>query len=229
MAYPFKSWLTLIPITLLHGRRPLFKIAKATNGAIHEAAKIIMNGGLVVYPTDTVYGLGCDPLNIQSVRLLMKAKSRDGKPLPILASSIKKAEKVAYFNKNASKIARKFWPGAVTLVLRKKPLISTTVTCGSRSIGVRVPKDDVALKLIRLSGGFIIGTSANITGRKSPRTAIEAANQVGKYVDLILDAGPTNIGEDSTVIDVTSERPQILRAGPIKVRDIAKTLRVKLT
>jgi len=203
------------------------RIVKATNGAIHEAAKIVGNGGLVVYPTDTVYGLGCDPLNTRSIRLLMKAKSRGGKPLPILASSIRKAEEVAYFNKNARKIASKFWPGAITLVLRKKPAISKIVTRGSRNIGVRVPKNDVALKLIRLSGGFIIGTSANITGRKSPRTAIEAANQVGKYVDLILDAGPTRIGKDSTVINLTSKKPKILRAGPIKARNIAKALRIK--
>ena len=205
------------------------RIVKATNGAIHRAAKIVRNGGLVIYPTDTVYGLGCNPFNVRSVKSLMKAKNRKGKPLPILTSSIRRAEKVAYFNKNARKIANKFWPGAMTLVLKKKPAISTTVTCGSMNIGVRIPKNDVALKLIQLSGGFLIGTSANITGKQSPRTAIEAAKQIGKHVDLILDAGPTKIGKDSTIIDLTSKDFRILREGPITARDIDKALRIKRT
>ena len=188
------------------------------------ASQIVKRGGLVIYPTDTVYGLGCDPFNIQAVKLVFKAKGERENPLPVLASGMESVEKIAHVSKKARKIAAELWPGAVTLVLPKKDALPDVVTCGLDSVGMRVPRHEVAIKLISLSQGLLIGTSANKTGESPPRTAHEANEQLGKEVDVILDGGPTPLGVASTVIDLTSEKPRILREGPISLEDVMKVL-----
>jgi len=196
------------------------RILKATVENILAASKIVRRGGLVVYPTDTVYGLGCDPLNVEAVKRLFKAKGERKKPLPILASDIEHVEKIAYLSERARKIAARFWPGPLTLVVPKKPALPDVVTCSLDSVGVRIPKHDIALHLIHLSKGLLVGTSANKTGEKPPQTAYEAAEQLGKEVNVILDGGPTALGTPSTVVDLTSEKSKILREGPIRLEDI---------
>lgn len=202
------------------------RIVRATKTTIREAAHIIKEGGLVVYPTDTVYGLGCDPFNISAVKRIMKAKGRWKKPLPVLGASLNHVEQIAWMTDDAYKLAKKFWPGALTLILKKKPILPSVVTCGLSRVGVRVPNHAIALRLIQLSGGSLIGTSANITGERSPRTAVEAAEQIGKHVNLILDAGASPLGRDSTVLNLSSKKPRILRLGPIGVRDLTEVLGV---
>lgn len=202
------------------------RIVRATKATICEAVHVIKEGGLVVYPTDTVYGLGCDPFNISAVERVMKTKGRWKKPLPVLVASLNNAEQIAWVTDDAYKLAKKFWPGALTLVLKKKPVLPGAVTCGLSTVGVRIPNHAVALRLIQLSGGSLIGTSANITGKPSPRTAEESAEQIGKNVDLILDAGAGQLGKDSTVLNLSSKKPRILRLGPIGVRDLAEVLEV---
>jgi len=201
-------------------------VVRVTKTAIREAAHIIKDGGLVVYPTDTVYGVGCDPFNISAVERVMKAKGRVKKPLPVLVASLNNAEQIAWMTNDAYKLAKKFWPGALTLILKKKPVLPSVVTCGLNRVGVRVPNHAIALQLIQLSGGSLIGTSANITGERSPRTAEEAAEQIGKHVNLILDAGASPLGRDSTVLNLSSKRPRILRLGPIGLRGLTKVLGV---
>ena len=196
------------------------RILKATADNILVASKIVRRGGLVVYPTDTVYGLGCDPLNVRAIKRLFKTKGERKKPLPILASDVEHVEKIAHLSERARKIAARFWPGPLTLVVPKKPALPDVVTCNLDSVGVRVPRHDTALQLIHLSKGLLVGTSANKTGEKPPQTAYEAAEQLGKEVDIILDGGPTALGKPSTVVDLTSEKPKILREGPISLRDI---------
>jgi len=196
------------------------RILKATAENILAASKIVRRGGLVVYPTDTVYGLGCDPLNVEAVKRLFKAKGERKKPLPILVSDIEHVEKIAYLSERARRIAARFWPGPLTLVVPKKPALPDVVTCNLESVGVRVPRHDIALQLIHLSKGLLVGTSANKTGQKPPQTAYEAAEQLGKEVNVILDGGPTALGTPSTVVDLTSEKPKILREGPIRLEDI---------
>jgi len=196
------------------------RILKATAENILAASKIVRRGGLVVYPTDTVYGLGCDPLNVEAVKRLFKAKGERKKPLPILASDIEHVEKIAYLSERARKIAARFWPGPLTLVVPKKPALPDVVTCNLDSVGVRVPRHDIALHLIHLSKGLLVGTSANKTGEKPSQTAYEAAEQLGKEVSIILDGGPTALGTPSTVVDLTSEKPKILREGPVRLEDI---------
>jgi len=203
------------------------RVLKATSENIRVASEIVRDGGLVVYPTDTVYGLGCDPLNVKAVQRVFRVKGDRKKPLPILASSVADLEKIAGLSDRARKIAAKFWPGPLTIIVPKKSALPSVVTCGLGSVGVRVPKHDVAVQLIRLSGGLLVGTSANKMGEKPPRTASEAAEQLGEEVDVILDGGPTPLGVSSTVIDLIAEEPKILREGPVSFEDISEALSVK--
>jgi len=203
------------------------RILKATRGNISTASQIVKKGGLVVYPTDTVYGLGCDPFNVVAVKRVFRVKGERRKPLPILASSSCHVEKIANLSREAEKIANCFWPGPLTLVLPKKPILPEVVTCNLDSVGVRVPKHDVALELISLSNGLLVGTSANKTGEKPPRTAQEAAEQLGQEINLILDSGPVILGVPSTVVDLTPEKPKMLREGPITFEEILDVLSQK--
>jgi len=205
------------------------RVLKATRKNILTASRIVRKGGLVVYPTETVYGLGCDPLNIEAVKRIFKVKGERRKPLPILASSIKNVEKIASMSQEGEKIASKFWPGPLTLVFPKKLVLPDIVTCNLDSVGVRIPRHDVALQLISLSDGLLIGTSANRTGEKPPRTVQEATQQLKEKVDLVLDGGPTTLGRPSTVADLTSKKPRILREGPISFKEISDIISKKKT
>jgi L-threonylcarbamoyladenylate synthase len=198
------------------------KIMQATRNAIQTAAQTVKKGGVIVYPTDTVYGLGCNPFDQEAVRRIFRIKGERTKPLPILASNIKEVEKIAQITEKTKKLAKKFWPGPLTMVLLKKPLLPEIVTCKLDSVAIRVPNHAITLELTRLSGGLLIGTSANKTGEKPPQTASEAVEQIGEEVDLILDGGPTPLGASSTIIDLTTEKLRVLRHGPIKIGDISK-------
>ncbi|MEM2917341.1 MAG: L-threonylcarbamoyladenylate synthase [Candidatus Bathyarchaeia archaeon] len=196
------------------------RVLKATIKNIRIAANMVKKGGVIVYPTDTVYGLGCNPLNEEAVKQVFKVKGERNKPLPILACSIKDAEKIAKFSQIAKKIAGRLWPGPLTMVLPKKSILPSIVTCNQDSVGVRVPNHNVALQLICQSNGILVGTSANKSGQKPPITAEEAIEQVGSEVDIVLNGGLCQLKVSSTVVDLTSEKPQILRTGPISLQEI---------
>ena len=203
------------------------RILKATRNNILTVSRIVRKGGVVVYPTETVYGLGCDPFNIEAVRRVFKVKGERRKPPPILASSINHVKKIAYVPQEGEKIAKKFWPGPLTLVFSKRLVLSDIVTCNLDSVGVRIPKHDVALEIISLSNGLLIGTSANRTGEKPPRTVNEATQQLKEEVDVFLDGGPTSLGTPSTVADLTSKKMRILREGPISLKEISDAISKK--
>jgi len=203
------------------------QILRPSKDNILTASRIVGRGGLVVYPTDTVYGLGCDPFNVTAVKRVFRVKGEREKPLPILASSIDHVEKIASLSPKAEKIARRFWPGPLTIIVPKKPKLPQIVTCNLNSVGVRVPNHAVALQLIHLSNGLLVGTSANKTGEKPPQTAHEAARQLGKEVDVVLDGGPATLGVPSTVADLTSKKLRILREGPISFKEISDVLSQK--
>jgi L-threonylcarbamoyladenylate synthase len=200
------------------------KILKATRKNIIVAAEIVNEGGLVVYPTETVYGLGCDPFNIESVKRLLNIKNNRSKPLPVLASSMVDVEKVAFVSSKGKRLASNFWPGSLTLVFSKKPDFPDIVTFGLNSIGLRIPNHNVALRLIRLSGGLLIGSSANKTGEAPSRRVQELSEDLKELVDVILDDGPSTKGIPSTIADLTSNIPRILRDGPISQREILDAL-----
>jgi len=196
------------------------RILIATEDNILTVSRIVTDGGLVVYPTDTVYGLGCDPFNMEAVTRVFKVKGEREKPLPILASDVESVKKIAFLSETARRVAAKFWPGPLTLVVPKKHILPDVVTCNLDSVGVRVPRHNVALRLISLSNGLLVGTSANKTGEKPPCTAQEAAEKLGEAVDIFLDGGPAPLGAPSTVVDLTQEKPKILREGSISLEEL---------
>jgi L-threonylcarbamoyladenylate synthase len=181
---------------------------------IRKARKEILGGQLVVFPTDTVYGLAADPFNERAVMDLINAKKRDsGKGFPILVANLKIAEELVVFSPLAKFIASKFWPGALTLVLPIKKPLSNLVTGYRQTLGIRIPNHPVAQQLAEIP---IIGTSANISGEKNPLSAEEAISQLGNAVNLILDGGPTMEALPSTIIDLTGDNPKLVREGAIK-------------
>jgi len=202
------------------------KLVATTLENISYAAKIVRKGGLVVYPTDTVYGLGCDPFNTDALKRLIHIKGKREKPLPILASSVRDVEKVAELPSRVKRIVwGNFWPGPLTLVLLKKNLPSI-LTFGMNTVGVRIPNNDVALKLIELSGGLLVGTSANKSGEKSSCNAKKAQVQFNGEVDIILNGGRTHIGVSSTVLDLTRKEPKIIREGFLSEKDLIPLLKI---
>ena len=200
------------------------EIVEASEENIRKAAVIIRLGGVVIYPTDTVYGLGCDPANVDATRRICEIKGRADKPLPLACSDVETARRIVEFNPIAERLAEHFWPGPLTMVLPARVDYPIWVTHGARTLGVRVPDHQVARRLAKLSGGVIVSTSANKSGDPPPKTAQEAAEQIGEEVDLILDAGPAPLRQPSTVIDLSGDELWIIRPGPIRAEDIKRAL-----
>ncbi|UCH31543.1 MAG: threonylcarbamoyl-AMP synthase [Candidatus Bathyarchaeota archaeon] len=197
------------------------RVLTATLPNIRDAAEIVKRGGLVIFPTDTVYGLGCDPFNAESVEKLIRVKGDRQSPLPVLANSMQDVKRVAMVSKVAMNLAKRFWPGALTMVLPKRSKgLSSVVTFGLMSVGIRIPDHEVALDLARLCGGLIVGTSANKSGNKAATNIESAIAQLGAEVDVILDGGVSKFGISSTVVDLTSKEPKVLREGAVSIKEI---------
>lgn len=190
-----------------------------TSGApdIEQAITILQGGGLVAFPTDTLYGLGAHPFIDSAVRRLYDAKGRpDSKPVPLLLSS---PEDLPLVSDQTSGLARAlaaaFWPGALTLVVRCHPDIPSLVNGWGKTVAVRVPDHPVPRELCARLGAPITGTSANLGGGPNPITAQDVAEQLNGKVDLIIDRGPCPGALPSTIVDVSGESPAILRQGVI--------------
>jgi L-threonylcarbamoyladenylate synthase len=194
---------------------------------VDKAIDILKNGGIVAFPTDTVYGLGCDIFNVAAVDRIYSLKQRPRNlPLPLLiAGEDQLSEVAANVPDMARCLIRSFWPGGLTLLLPKKANLPDIITAGQDKVAVRVPNHVVPINLIRGLGSPIIGTSANISGKPSPVTAVEVEKQVGKGVDLIIDGGRRPSGLESSVVDVTGEKPVVLRQGAITEMEIGKVCR----
>jgi L-threonylcarbamoyladenylate synthase len=184
---------------------------------LHVAVECLRSGGLVVFPTDTLYGLGAAVSDDEAMGRLFKAKKRAaGMALPILLSEESEMERVgAPLPDLALQLASRFWPGPLTLVLRRNIGFRSLALAGRDDVAVRVPDHPIPRALIRALGEPITGTSANLSGRAPPATAEDAAEQLGESVDIIIDGGRTPIGVESTVIDLVGERPRLLREGAI--------------
>src|SRR3989442_293519 len=193
---------------------------------IREAARLVHEGGLIAYPTDTVYGLCCDPFNSDAVDRLVKAKERVKGSLPILVSSLAEAERIGEINEVAAALASKFWPGPLTLVVQMRSNLPANVTGDSQLVGLRIPNHETARTLIQESGGAIVGTSANISGYRSLSTAQEVFRELGGRIDLVLDGGPTALARESTVVKVIGDEIKVLREAGISRDDILKALAV---
>lgn len=193
---------------------------------IEQAAFIIRQGGLVAFPTETVYGLGADAMNEQAVQKIFQAKGRPAdNPLIVHVSSIDMLGRVAdEINDKANTLIEKFCPGPLTLVLRRRPEIAPTVSAGLQTVAVRMPDHAVALALIDKADTPIAAPSANSSGKPSPTAAHHVLRDLDGRIDMILDGGLTNIGIESTVLDVTGDIPMILRPGWITQEMLAETI-----
>jgi L-threonylcarbamoyladenylate synthase len=182
---------------------------------VRAAAKLIRAGGLVAFPTETVYGLGADALNATAVMALFKAKKRplDNPPIVHVCDISDVYRLAKEIPAKAERLMRIFWPGPLTLILKRSSMVPDVTVAGLDSIAVRMPRHDVALALLRESGCPISAPSANLAGRPSPTTARHVLDDLGGRIDAVLDGGPTVIGVESTVLDVTVDPPQVLRPG----------------
>jgi L-threonylcarbamoyladenylate synthase len=191
---------------------------------IKEAAKLVLDGRLIAYPTDTVYGLGCNPFDADAVDRLVQAKDRIKGSLPILVSSFKDAERLGQISRLAAILANRFWPGPLTLVVRPRSNFPARITGDNLLVGLRIPNHEKARRLIKECDGALIGTSANISGRPSLRTAEEVFRELEGRVDLVVDGGPSSLGRESTVVKVLEDETTVLREGAISRDDILKAL-----
>ncbi len=194
--------------------------------AIAEAAGIIRRGGLVAFPTETVYGLGANALDKNAVRKIFSAKERPAwDPLIVHICDLSMLEQlVDEVPEQFHKLAEKFVPGPLTVVLRKKPVVPDEVTAGLPTVAVRMPNHPVALALIKAAGVPIAAPSANKFGRPSPTTAEHVLQDLAGRIDGILDAGPTHVGVESTVLDLTKSPPTILRPGGVSKEALEEVL-----
>jgi len=201
------------------------KLLESTEENIQLAANVVRNGGIVIYPTETVYGLGCDPGDKDATQKICEIKGRADKPLPLICANMEAAHRIVEFNPVAERLANVFWPGPLMLVLPSKMKYGMWVTHGSSTLGVRISDHPVASRLTKLSGGVLVSTSANISGKEPALTAQEALEQVGQQVNIILDGGPSQRTESSTVLDVSTEELWLLRKGPVTAEQIKEALK----
>ncbi len=183
---------------------------------LREAGEIIKKGGLVAFPTETVYGLGGDALNRDSARKIYAAKGRPSdNPLIVHVCCVEDIDKIAVMNEDAYKVAEAFWPGPLTMILPKKEIIPCETTGGLDTVAVRLPSHPVAKRLIAWGGRYIAAPSANVSGKPSPTVAKYVVEDMSGKIDMIIDGGEVGIGLESTIIDLTVKPPQILRPGYI--------------
>ncbi|MDE0042013.1 MAG: L-threonylcarbamoyladenylate synthase [Candidatus Poribacteria bacterium] len=192
---------------------------------LNQAVQLLRDGGVVAFPTDTVYGVGVDPLQPEAVRKLYRIKGRpDNKPIAILVGSIEDVERVAQTpSGNFSRLAERFWPGGLTLIVEARDL-PPEITAGGSTVGVRMPNHPLTLELLRGFGGPIATTSANRSGEPPATSAEEVGAQLGDCVNLIVDGGDTITKVASTVLNLSMSPPQILRQGAISEESLMECL-----
>ena len=200
------------------------KAVKTTEEELIEAAAILKKGGLVAFPTETVYGLGADALNEEAARKIYAAKGRPSDN-PLIAHIAKKEDiepLVREIPEAGKKLMDAFWPGPLTLIFPKSGRVPKGTTGGLDTVAVRMPSDPVARRLIELAGTPVAAPSANTSGRPSPTTAEHVRQDMDGRIEMIVDGGPVGIGVESTIVDVTGEIPMVLRPGAITMEMLKK-------
>jgi L-threonylcarbamoyladenylate synthase len=191
------------------------------DAALAAVVECLQQDGLVALPTDTLYALAADVTNDLAVIRLFDAKKRSRDlALPILIATASDASRHAEVTPLSLKLAERYWPGPLTMVLKRKAAFNSLALAGGDSIGLRVPDHAVPLAVISLLGHAITGTSANRSGKKPSLTADDVVDQFGDDVDLVVDGGPVPVGIQSTLVDLTEERPRLLREGAIKREEL---------
>ena len=203
---------------------------RASLYGLKKAVETISRGGVVVVPTDTVYGLAADATNPDSMMRLFRIKKRPNtKPVPLIIRDMEMARNLAYIDKRLEKILGILWPGAVTVILQKKADLPERVTAGKRTIGLRLPDYKLLHFLLEAVGKPMTATSANISGEEPSIDAEEVAAQFNREFyrpDLILDAGKLKFSEPSTVLDLAAPEPKIIRIGPVNPKKLMEILSV---
>jgi L-threonylcarbamoyladenylate synthase len=198
----------------------------ASGAAVAKAADCLAQGGLVAFPTETVYGLGADAANPAAIALLYQAKGRPAfNPLIAHVGNIAAAQRLARFDARAMVLAKAFWPGPLTLVLPKTAdcPVADLATAGLETIAIRVPAHPLALDILRAFGGPVVAPSANLSGHVSPTTAAHVESDLAGRIDLIVDGGPVEVGVESTIVGCFDE-PMLLRPGGLPRAEIERVL-----
>lgn len=204
------------------------KIFKSAEIIYSEIVELLNLDGLIIYPTDTVYGVGGKMDSLTALKKIYEAKSRNfSSPLIALVSSIDRVEEIAYMELNREKIEklmRAFWPGGLTIILKKRESVPGIMVSNGETVGVRMPNHPIALKIIESVGGILPTTSANISGEATPRSYKELSEEFKSRVEVVVDGGECPIGTESTIIDMSREEIRILRAGAISKEEIEKVI-----
>jgi len=199
------------------------------NRIIEQAIRVIKRGGSIVFPTDTFYGLGVSALKPHSIERFFKIKKRpESKPVPVMVRNIEMAKEIAYVDKKTEKILLGVWPGQVTVILEKKPIIPDILTAGRKTIGLRIPNHYFTRYLMEDLDEPITITSASFSGQSDTTSSVEISKIFNKSYprpDLILDAGELLPGPPLTVLDLTDSKPKITRVGPITKKDLMEMLK----
>jgi L-threonylcarbamoyladenylate synthase len=205
------------------------RMLAADAAGIAEAAAILRAGGLVAFPTETVYGLGADALDARAVRGIFEAKGRPADdPLIVHLGAPDHLERVALGNDVSARLGQRFWPGPLTLVLPKRPSVPPEVTAGLQTVAVRVPAHVVAHALLLAAGMPLAAPSANLFGRPSPTRAAHVLEDLDGRIDAVLDGGQTTVGIESTIVDVSCAPPRLLRPGGLAAEEIEAVLGERL-
>lgn len=193
---------------------------------VARAVEALRRGGLVAFPTETVYGLGADATNAAAVRRIFAVKGRPADhPLIVHVAGVEHLERwAADVPRAARALAGSLWPGPLTLLLARSPLVPDVVTGGRPTVGIRVPDQALALALLEAFGGGVAAPSANRFGRVSPTTAEHVRDDLGDAVDVVLDGGPCALGVESTIVDVTTDPPMVLRPGGVPIERLEAVL-----
>ncbi|MDX8336444.1 MULTISPECIES: L-threonylcarbamoyladenylate synthase [Cetobacterium] len=204
-------------------------VYKEDNIEIKVIKNILDNDGIIVYPTDTVYGVAASINSIKGLKKVYEAKERNFKsPLIALLSKVEYIEKIAVIDKKQKELinilAKNFWPGALTIILNKKNNVPDIMVSNGLTVGIRIPALKLAQDIIESVGGILPTTSANISGERTPKSYDELNEKFIDRVDLIVDGGETPLGVESTILDLTKDNPTILREGAIKKEEIEKLI-----
>lgn len=183
--------------------------------AVRYCADIIAGGGIAAFPTETVYGIGCNGLDVAAVEKLYSAKMRPPvKPMSLCVASLAAAEEIAFFDERARRVFKAFLPGPLTLVLKRRECVPSVVTAGGDTVGIRVPAHPIALGIAEACGVPIALPSANISGMGAPTDGKRVIETLADRVDAIIDAGETAVGVESTILSLVAE-PRIIRQGAL--------------
>jgi len=196
------------------------------NKILNYPAKVLKEGGLVAFPTETVYGLGCNALDEEAISKIFEVKGRPGdNPLIIHISEIEMLDAlVKEYSGVVKKVISKFWPGPLTIVFKSSDLVPTSVTAGLDTVAVRMPSNAIAQKLIEIADVPVAAPSANLSGKPSPTSAKHVIDDLSGEIECIIDGGDCEVGLESTVLDMSSDQPTILRPGGVTIEELRKVI-----